>query len=321
MTSVSRRAFGKLNLGLRVLSKRKDGYHEVSTVMVAVELSDVLYFSPRDEGLLVVCPSVPDLRQEDNLVVRAAQLLLSGAREPGLAVTIEKNIPPGSGMGGGSSDAAATLLVVNEMLPLDERRDMATLMRTAAAIGADVPFLLGCDSIPPIWEAALCTGIGETVRPLPAAALGGGLQSAEGAGREFAESLSDVWVVLTFPDFEVNTSRAYRDWDESSEGGAGEEAQAALLSALTAGDKVAIAHNLFNDLEGPVSRRYPSIRAIKERLVQCGALGACMTGSGSAVFGICGSEDEARRVRSKMEEFSRELRLKAVVVTRMGCGT
>jgi 4-diphosphocytidyl-2-C-methyl-D-erythritol kinase len=306
MSAVSRRAFGKVNLALRILGRRQDGYHEISTVMAAVCLSDVLSFARKKEGLSVVCPCLPDLPQERNLVTRAARILLGSSDEPmGLDVTIEKNIPHGAGMGGGSSDAAATLLSVNEMFPQHRRQSMSALMRIAAMLGADIPFFIGCNALPPVWEAALCTGTGNIVRPLEIAAL----------------TTEPLWLVLAFPDFQVNTAQAYRDWDEQGGPCASHEVEAALLSALESGDWVTLAGGLFNDLEASVCTRHPAIAAIKGRLVACGALGACMTGSGSAIYGICSSQEHAAKVRIRMAAFRAELGLEAVVVSRTGCET
>jgi len=318
MARVSRRAFGKINLGLRVLGKREDGYHEISTVMAAVEMHDVLHFDLRNEGLVVTCPGLPDLPQERNLVTRAARLFLGDAGRPGLAVTVEKNIPPGAGMGGGSSDAALTLIILNEILAPEERRDMASLLRAASRIGADVPFFIGCNSVPPMWETALCTGIGEAVNPLPVRFSPVSREMLEESHPSVTDS-RDVWLALAFPLFEVSTALAYRDWDDGRGYGAGEDAESALLEAFAAGDTAEVALRLYNDLEEPVSRRYPSIRRIKEEFCRCGALGASMTGSGSAVFAICGSKEDAVAVKSGMDRKKSELGIRATVVTRMGC--
>ena len=221
-------------------------------------------------------------------------------------------------MGGGSSDAAVTLLTLNEMLPPEERKDMASLLQTASKIGADVPFFIGCNSTPPTWEVALCTGIGEAVNPLPVH-FSRGVREPHEANRSSEKDPYDIWVVLAFPQFEVSTVLAYRDWDVGAVRGAGEEDEAALLSALEAGDKVELGRNLHNDLEGPVSRRYPSILRIKEEFIRQGVLGASMTGSGSAVFAVCGSGEEAAGIKVRMDRMKRELGLRATVVTRVGC--
>jgi len=298
------RAFGKVNLALRVLGRRQDGYHEVSTLMVPVHLHDVLTFVKKQEGLSVICPGLLALPPEKNLAFRAARAVLDASGEPfGLEITIEKSIPSGSGMGGGSSDAAATFLAANRMLPLQRRFDFGSLMRAAAGLGADIPFFLGCNSSPPSWRAALCTGIGDKVEPLSGVVAG------------------TFWLVIAIPEFQVNTAQAYLDWDEgggAGAGGTGAAVEKAALSGLISGDPEELAAGLSNDLEGPVSRRYPRILAVKERLVECGAAGASMTGSGSAVFGVCKSQEHAAAVKDKIMESSRDLGLAGAIVTRTG---
>jgi len=298
----SRRAFGKVNLTLRVTGRRPDGYHEVSTVMVPVQLHDVLTFRPCGEGLSVVCPDLPGLLPKDNLVTKAAQVVLdvSGCRLD-LQIEVHKGIPEGGGMGGGSSDAAAALLAVNSMLPEESRLRPGRLLKVAASIGADVPFFLGCNSVPPAWVAAWCTGTGGDVHPLP-------------EPKEFH-------LVLAIPSFQVNTAQAYRDWDEMNpgpwpQGGWGEPD---VVNALSSGNAAALAKLLVNDLEAPVSRRHPEISAIKRALTGSGALGALMTGSGSAVFGVCRSPEHAEEVKLEMEARASELGLRSVLVLRTGC--
>lgn len=299
---IVRKAFAKVNLTLRVTGRRPDGYHEVSTVMVPVGLHDVLTFRPGGEGLSVICPALPDLLAKDNLVTKAAQAVLDvSGSEMDLEIEVEKAIQAGGGLGGGSSDAAAALLGVNDMLPEDNRLRPGRLLKIAASIGADVPFFLGCNSVPPAWMASWCTGTGGEVHPLP--------------------TPKDFHLVLAVPDFSVNTTQAYKDWDAGGQpaGDGGEDRERAALEALLSGDPVALARSLVNDLEGPVSARHPEIQLVKERLLRCGALGASMTGSGSAVFGVCRSPEHAGEVRLGMDSFASELGLMSLMVLRTGC--
>ncbi|MEX0974566.1 MAG: 4-(cytidine 5'-diphospho)-2-C-methyl-D-erythritol kinase [Bacillota bacterium] len=302
MDEVSRKAFSKVNLTLRVLGKRQDGYHEVSTVMVPVSLHDVLTFRPGGEGLSVICPGLPDLLTKDNLVTKAAQAVLDvSGSSLDLTITVEKAIPAGGGMGGGSSDAAATLLSVNECLPEEKRLRPGRLLKVAATIGSDVPFFLGCNSAPPAWTEAVCTGTGADVMPLP-------------KGKVFD-------LVLALPGFSVNTAQAYKDWDTlgRAAGDDGEAMEQDVLRALQSGDSAALALCLVNDLEAPVSLRHPAISALKRRMMQCGALGASMTGSGSAVYGVCRSKEHAAEVKLRMQSFVQEFDLKGLIALRTGC--
>lgn len=278
------RAFGKVNLTLSVLGRRPDGYHEVSTLMVPVGIHDVLTFTRKERGISVVCPSLPDVPPAKNLAFKAAGALLRATSMEGLSgveILIEKGIPPGSGMGGGSSDAAAALVQVNRMLPPEARLDSSRLLHLAGDIGADVPFFLGCDSQPPAWQAALCTGTGSHVEPIPGARLDG------------------FWLVVAFPGFAVSTAQAYADWDAGSSGAGGPNRGVLAMPALLSGDPAKLVSRLVNDLEEAVSKRHPEIGALKRRLVESGALGASMTGSGSAVYGVCSSSEQAGSVRDK----------------------
>jgi len=298
----SRRALAKVNLTLRLTGRRPNGYHEVSTLMVPVGLHDVLTFRPAGEGLSVVCPALPDLLPKDNLVMKAVLAVFDTAGvSPGLRVDVDKAIPAGGGMGGGSSDAAAAMLFANEMLPAETRFRAGRLLKMAVSIGADVPFFLGCNSVPQAWVAALCTGIGGDVHPLP-------------TPREFH-------IVLAVPSFSVDTAQAYRDWDDlgyrSQDGG--DEMEQDVLRALRSGNAAMLAGALVNDLEGPVSERHPEIVLVKQRLVECGALGASMTGSGSAVFGICRSPEHALEVTLNMQSIAGELGLTRLTALRTGC--
>jgi 4-diphosphocytidyl-2-C-methyl-D-erythritol kinase len=300
--AIVRRAFGKINLTLRVTGKRQDGYHEVSTVMVPVLLHDVLTFRPGGEGLFVICPDLPGLLPKDNLVTKAAQAVMDvSGFSVGVTVTVRKAIPAGGGMGGGSSDAAAALLSVNGLLPEERRLRPGRLLKVAATIGADVPFFLGCNSVPAAWSGALCTGIGEAVTPL---------------SRAKAFDL-----VVAFPDFSVDTTQAYRDWDSSGAKAnpEGSSREVDVLQALELGDSAQLAGTLLNDLEGPVAARYPQIHALKDALMKCGALGALMTGSGSAVYGICGSQEHAGEVRLRMEAYAKDLGLRGLMALKTGC--
>lgn len=302
MAHFSRRAFAKVNLTLRLTGRRPDGYHEVSTLMVPVDLHDVLTFRPGGEGLSVVCPALPNLLPNDNLVMKAARAVFDVAGVSlDLRIDVAKAIPAGGGMGGGSSDAAAAMLFVNEMLPAEVRLRAGRLMKMAVSIGADVPFFLGCNSVPQTWVAALCTGIGSDVRPLP--------------------TPNEFHLVLAVPSFSVDTAEAYRDWDDlgyRSQGG-GQDMEQDVLRALQSGNATMLARALINDLEAPVSERHPEIALVKQCLMKCGALGASMTGSGSAVFGVCRSPEHALEVTLNMRSFAGELGLTRLMTLRTGC--
>ncbi len=315
---IAYRAYAKVNLGLSVCARRDDGFHEILTVMAAVDLFDDVMVQAAERDISVFCPALPDLPQEQNIVHKAAvESLRDGRPLPGgLCIRVDKRIPVGGGMGGGSSDAAATLLAINGMTsrPRTARVYSAasptharSLEDIAKALGSDVPFFLGPNRNPPAWQAALCTGAGEIVRPLR-------------AGRFF--------LVCAIPARGVNTAWAYAAWDEDNPGRAsppGDERPTKVISAFASGDEASLAKVVYNDLEESVGRRRSDIRIAKEALLRCGALNATMTGSGSAVYGICESLGHAEQVRRDLLSFAEAgagdpdgLWLKEVRVTRTG---
>jgi 4-diphosphocytidyl-2-C-methyl-D-erythritol kinase len=258
-------AYAKVNLSLDVLARRPDGYHEVETVLHTVELHDTVVLREAEGGIRVVCDHRRVPTDEQNLVFRTAQLLreISGTGR-GVEIEVRKRIPPASGLGGGSSDAAVTLLGLAQMWKL--RLDHAQLLELASQVGSDVPFFL-------VGGAALATGRGERLRYLP--------------------TLPATWVVLACPDAEVSTAWAYANLDLARVPRRPNTQR--LVEALRAEDVAAVATELCNVFEPLVSDRYPQVQELKRRLLEAGALGASMTGTGPAVFGLFPGEAEARR--------------------------
>lgn len=253
---LSVRAFAKINLDLRVGAVQPDGYHDVRTVLQTLRLHDTLTFTTRPGPFAIACdtPGVP--LDHRNLVWKAAALLHAaagrrGGHPSGVHVHLEKRIPSEAGLGGGSSDAAATLLALTRLWRLDP--DLPTLLRLAARLGADVPFFLA-------GGTALGVGRGDDVSPL-----------AEPAPTD---------VVLVKPPFGVSTPEAYQWFD-----GDGPSRPSRSARRLP-GSWPAWAAGARNDLEAPVARRHPDIRRVVQRLLRLGADYAAMSGSGSAVFGL-----------------------------------
>ncbi len=277
------KAYGKVNLALGIRGLFDDGYHRVSTIMASVNLFDVVTVSRVPRGLEVVCLDMPGLREQDNLAYKAGQLILSECRpEFGVRITIEKSIPVSSGMGGGSSDAAASLLGINDLLDRSQRIGLERMLSMARGLGADVPFLLGTNRTPACWGAGLCEGRGDHVTPL--------------LGNRFH------LVIVPFKEG-VSTAWAYSQWDDCPEASRLKkhlDARTAIVKkALESGDPILLSTGVYNDLEAPVCRVRGDIAAVKERLLTAGALCAQMTGSGPTVFGICLSEDHALDVRER----------------------
>ena len=258
-------AYAKVNLGLRVGPRRDDGYHEVATALMAISLSDRIALVPRARGftLLVDGPEARGVPTgATNLVLRAARLLATELGETrGAAIQVTKRIPHGAGLGGGSSDAAATL---RGLLRLWERRfSLARLRALAARLGSDVPFFLG-------GGFALATGRGEILRPL--------------AGPRAGRALTFVVVV---PRAAVSTRWAYASYEipKSRLTAFGHAATLVQLRAEAfARDNVK--PRLANDLEGVVRSRVRAVPKALRDLRRAGARYVRMSGSGSAVFGL-----------------------------------
>jgi 4-diphosphocytidyl-2-C-methyl-D-erythritol kinase len=256
---VTARAHAKINLDLRVLGTRADGYHELRTVFQSIELHDTVTCRRRTGPFEIKCrdPRIP--RDESNLIWRAAAALwkaLGYAGEPrDSLVSLDKQIPLQAGLGGGSADAAAALLALGRLwagsVPQPLLRDLA------ASLGADVPFFL--------WGGtSLGLGRGEEIYPLV--------------------DLPSHHVVLVVPTFGVSTAEAYGWYDEERASGYRDSEPRDLMVLPVPWPSRAA--RMINDLEGPVARRHPEIGQVKLALRQAGAVGAAMSGSGSAVFGL-----------------------------------
>jgi 4-diphosphocytidyl-2-C-methyl-D-erythritol kinase len=248
----------KLNLFLRVLGRRADGFHEIETLVQPVTLADGVEVRAADAGLdLQVVGEHADgvPRGEDNLAFRAAQVLADEAKvTQGARLLLVKHIPVAAGLGGGSADAAAALRALNLLWGCGLAPD--DLVRLAAKIGSDVPALVGGGPV-------LARGKGERVEPV---------------------AIMRTWWALMTPSFPVRAGDAYGWWDEY--GGPVGQDPARLLAALKTGDLAAVGPPLFNDLAGPVSAKHAEIRAACGALLEAGALGAVMCGSGPAVVGL-----------------------------------
>jgi len=263
------RASAKVNLVLEVLGKRPDGYHELSTVMQAVDLFDRL--TVEAAATITLETSEPALPTDDrNLVVRAARLLQEAAGiKAGARIVLDKRIPLAAGLGGGSSDAAATLLGLNKLWGLRWRRER--LVELAVKLGMDVPFFLG-------RGRALGTSRGEVLSALPG--VGG------------------YALVLVNPGMVLSTQEVYGrvppGWRAESDG------TKRMLDALKKRNVVRVAGALTNHLEHWVEPAMPVIGRMKAALFAAGALGAAMSGSGPTVFGLARSLDQARQIQRRV---------------------
>ena len=260
------RAPAKINLHLRILGLRQDGFHEVQTLLQSIDLHDTLAIRCRPGPLTVACRAAEVPAGRANLVWSAAGALweaLGRRGEPeGAAITIRKRIPLAAGLAGGSSDAAAALRGLCAAWQAPARTSW--LRAVASGIGSDVPYFL-------TGGAALAGGRGERIRGVP--------------------DVEPLWVVLARPAFGVATADAYRWFDAEEERGALHRS-----AALPAGWRRTW-RGLANDLEPAVARRHPDIAVMVERLQRTGALLAAMTGSGSVVFGLYRGRPAAEAAR------------------------
>jgi 4-diphosphocytidyl-2-C-methyl-D-erythritol kinase len=263
-----RRAPAKLNLGLHVLRRRPDGYHAVETVLVGIEWADELAYRS-SERFALSCSDSALPTDERNLVVRAALALAEWAGTPPRgALHLEKRVPQGAGLGGGSSDAAHALRLLAEAWGLAPPPE--DLHALAAGLGSDVPFFL--HDVP-----MLATGRGEGLDP-----VGGGYRLP-------------FPLAVVMPPAQVATAEAYglvtpRDHPRPD-----------LRAVVASNDPERWRKELVNDFEAPVLARYPSIASAKARLASAGAAYAAMTGSGAAVFGVFECEDDARNAAEAAE--------------------
>ncbi|MBU1232061.1 MAG: 4-(cytidine 5'-diphospho)-2-C-methyl-D-erythritol kinase [Proteobacteria bacterium] len=251
------RAPAKVNLTLRILGKRPDGYHNLDSVMQKIELADIISIRcSKQPGIHLSCPGSDLPENESNLVWKAAAAFLRATdrtADCGVSIVLEKHIPVAAGLGGGSSDAGAVLTGLNRLLHADLSED--ALLDLGRSLGADVPFFV----VP--HHAVRATGIGDKMIPV--------------------FSLSDCTLLLVNPGFSVSTAWVYKNF------------------TLTRADKVSnlsdsrkkdnlseLPDPLFNDLEKVTIERYPELAVIKNFLLDNGASGALMSGSGPTVFGV-----------------------------------
>lgn len=271
MTAVSLPAFAKINLDLRILGTRPDGFHDLKTVFQSLALFDNVTVTARRGPLTITCdePDIPT--DQRNLAWKAVSLLHrvntgKNTAPRDIAIDLRKRIPAEAGLGGGSANAAMTLLALNQLWKLD--LDLASLTRIAARLGADVPYFL-------VGGTALGLGRGDDIYPLA--------------------DLPPVHVVILRPGFGVSTTDAYRWFDEELRRPSKEPVARAVPPGWPAWSAT-----LRNDLEIPVVRHHPAIGRIRQSLLDAGATFAAMSGSGSAVFGLFERKDAARRTANDL---------------------
>ncbi len=283
--SVRVRAPAKLNLVLDVLRRRRDGYHDVRSLMTPISLYDEIVISGAVKGVEVCmrpARGLPRCRAakipaEANLATRAADFFFNRlGRSCGCRVEIIKRIPIAAGLGGGSADGAGVLLGLNALF--DYPFSTAVLSRLGASIGCDIPPLVWGG---PVW----ISGKGDRVTPIP---------------RVRSRFVKPVWLVLLNPGFPVATSDIYRRWIPGLTLGA--QNYKKIESVLIAGDVRSLADCLWNNLQTVAFAKYPALELLRDALREAGAVSVLLAGSGGSIFGLAASRADALRVRRRAVE-------------------
>ncbi len=258
----------KINLILNVLRKRKDGYHDIATLMQRISLYDEAKFSLKGETIAVRCPGSSLPENEENIVYSAAEAFFSYVSySSGVEITINKRIPIAAGLGGGSSNAATTIVTLNDMI--GSNCSQKELMKIGTKIGADVPFFI-------FGKTAWAFGIGDSL--------------------QIAEDIPLMWFVLVNPGFEVSTKKVY----EELKLGLTKEIIKYSIPRFTKVSQVS--EKLFNDLETVTLEYHPVLSEIKGLLMEYGALGSLMSGSGPTVFGVFTGERNALNAAAELKK-------------------
>lgn len=264
------KARAKINLTLDVLGRLPNGYHEVEMVMQALELHDTLILRSQEQGITIACdnPLVPT--GEGNLVYRCALALqqVTGI-ERGVHVTIEKRIPVAAGLAGGSSNGAAALIGLNQLWELGLTREQ--LREIGMSLGADIPFII-------LGGTALAKGKGEALTPI--------------------EGIKGLPILLVKPPMGVSTAEVYKNFNGAKV--TRRPNTQAMIAALASGDGRAVVDNLVNVLESVTLEMHPEIVLIKEELIEAGAQGVLMSGSGPTVFAIIDSMEEGAKIAQRL---------------------
>ncbi|MDD2751881.1 MAG: 4-(cytidine 5'-diphospho)-2-C-methyl-D-erythritol kinase [Candidatus Omnitrophica bacterium] len=283
MKKIVIKSYAKLNLYLEVLNQRKDGYHNIYTLFERIDLADTITLRCLPGKTIKINSNSQEIpHNQDNLAYKAALILQKSLhRKKGVEIFIKKQIPVGSGMGGGSSNAASTLLGLNKLWHLNLSRPQ--LVNFAQKLGSDVPFF--------VYDCpfALGQGRGEMVKPLKS------LNSLK------------LWHLVAVPRIFVSTAKIYAGWDKAKKGPilrltSAKSNVKILILNLKKRDLLGVAHYLFNSLEKVTTRFYPGLVQAKRNLQNTGLQAAMMSGSGSAVFALCVSRKEALKARAKLQD-------------------
>lgn len=274
MNSISLKSRAKINLSIDVIGKREDGYHIVEMIMQTIDLYDDIKLKELEEDNIIIkseCSYIP--LNEDNIVYKAAKLIKEKMDiKKGIEIFIKKNIPVAAGMAGGSSNAAAVLVGLNELWKLGLSKD--ELRELGLKLGADVPFCIE-------GGTALAEGIGEK------------LTYIKGINK-------DVNILVCKPDIFVSTKEVYQSLDIKNIEKRPDNKL--LIEKLKNDDIVSVSNNMVNVLEEVTSKKYSDIKVIEDIIAKNGAMGTMMSGSGPTVFGFFDNEEKAQRAKVELLE-------------------
>ena len=268
---LSLNAYAKVNIGLDVLRKRPDGYHEVRMIMQTIGINDTLTYEKKEQGIIVTTDREELPTDEHNLIYKAAKLMIETYHiQEGVTIHLNKRIPIAAGLAGGSTDAAATMRGMNLLFALGAKDE--ELMELGVKIGADVPYCI-------IGGTMLASGIGEVLQTLP--------------------RIPQAYLLAVKPDINVSTAFVYGNlhWtDETLH--ANIDAQ---INAIRKQDIRGIAGEMRNVLETVTAPAYPVIREIEEKMLACGAYNAMMSGSGPTVFGLFETKEQQEKAYQELK--------------------
>lgn len=274
MNTIIVKGYGKINLSLDVIRKREDGYHEVEMIMQSINLHDKIYIKENRE-ITVECNREWIPKGPGNIAYKAAKLILEKCGiNKGVHINIIKNIPVAAGLAGGSADAAAVLKGINSMFSLSLKE--GELMNLGKQVGADVPFCIKSGTM-------LAEGIGEKLTPLSA--------------------FNGVHILLVKPKVGVSTAWVYNNLNLDKLSKDMRPDNKLLIEAIKNKEIVTLCENMKNVLETVTVEKYPVINELKTRLIENGAIGSMMSGSGPTVFGIFKDEQGIQNAYKKMKSY------------------
>lgn len=272
MDKIVLESYGKINLFLDVLYKREDNYHELRTVMQEIKLSDTIEIEEINKGIEIQCNNKDLPLGKENLVYRAWEEMKKVLGEDrGVKIYIDKRIPIASGLAGGSSNAAQVLKGLNQLWELN--LSQKELMDIGLKIGADVPFCI-------MGGTAYAKGVGEELRGL--------------------KSFSNKMILLANPEIPISTVNVYNNLDLNTKKKDVDVKQ--IIQYIEEDNLKALSKNMYNIMEELVMKKYPIIAEIKEDMLESGALGSLMSGSGATVFGIFDDEEKLKACAKKLDK-------------------